>query len=399
MQPFSNIRVIDLTHVIAGPFSTYQLAVLGADVIKIENAHAPDMVRPKGGLFPAGKEGLAASFTAQNCNKRSIGLDLKSDEGKTILKKLIKTADVLVENYRPGALGALGFSYEEVKNIQPDIIYCSLTGFGQDGPLGERTAYDNVIQAYSGLMSSSGDEQTSPIKVGPPVLDYGTGIQAAFAISAALYQRTFTGEGQRIDIAMLDAALMLMSSNVTYLDRNNQLAPVTGNMSVFNAGYCCYSTQDGLIMIGAYTGTQIFHMWQVLGDEEYGKTFLPLQAHGMADNIEEDKLRIQEILLTKTADQWELELNQNKVPAARVRTLDEAIADPQMASRTVLQSMEIEGETQTFPVAAFKYQNNGPEINRPPPVFAEHTQQILQEIGYNEDDILSLHSQGIIEKA
>ncbi len=396
MQSFSNIRVVDLTHVIAGPFSTYQLAILGADVIKIENAHSPDMVRAKGSAFPDGEQGLAALFTAQNANKRSIGLDIKTDQGKSILKKLIESADVLVENYRSGALEKLGFGYRDVRKIKPDIIYCSLTGFGQDGPLAQRTAYDNVIQAYSGMMTSNGDEQTSPIKTGPPVLDYGTGIQAAFAIAAALYQRTFTGQGQYIDITMLDSAIMLMSCNLTHLDEHNQLTPLTGNMSPYNAGYGCYPTKDGLLMLGAYTGVQVKNMWQILGDPEYGETFTSLQPTAMAAFLESDKIRITEILSQKTAAKWELEMNSNKVPAARVRTLDETLSDPQIETRGVVQSIDNQHEPYRVPVAAFKYESNGPKLTSPPPYFAEHTWQVMAELGYTDEQIKDLSAGNII---
>ena len=228
MQAFNDIRVIDLTHVIAGPFCTYQLAVMGADVIKIEPPQNPDMSRTSG--VPLSDEdgaNLCSDFTAQNANKRALCIDLKRDEGKAILRRLIADADVFVENYRSGAMTKIGFDYAAVKALCADIIYCSITGFGQTGPLAERTAYDNVIQAYSGLMSATGDAQNAPLKVGPPVLDYGTGIQAAFAIAAALYQRAKNGEGQRIDVAMLDAAIMLMSSHVTRYQHAGELAPLS----------------------------------------------------------------------------------------------------------------------------------------------------------------------------
>ncbi len=399
MQPFSNLRVIDLTHVIAGPFCTYQLAVMGADVIKIEPPGNPDMVRAKSSKFPHGEHGLGAFYTAQNANKRAISIDLKSRQGQGLVKELIVTADVVVENYRSGAMAKLGLGYDDIKAIKPDIIYCSMTGFGQEGPNGSRTAYDNIIQAYSGMMSATGDEQTSPTKVGPPVLDYGTGIQAAFAISAALYQRTHTGEGQYIDIAMLDAAIMLMSSNVTYRNQNDKLAPLTGNMSEFNAGYGCYQTKDGMLMLGAYTGKQVENLWIAFGDSKHGATMRKLQPPAMMDHIDKDSTRISEILLKKSAAQWEKELTANNVPAARVRSLDEALEDEQLKSRTVIQSLDNHGNSSKIPVAAFKFEKNGPKLASLPPVFGQHTHQVLQELGYNDNEINSLQSRGVIALA
>lgn len=399
MQPFSNIRVIDLTHVIAGPFCAYQLAVMGADVIKVESPEKPDMVRAKTNEFPYGDRGLAPFFVSQNSNKRSICLELTSERGQEVLKELIATADVFIENYRSGSLTKLGLGYEDVKVIKPDIIYCSMTGFGQQGPLSDRTAYDNVIQAYSGLMAANGNGQTSPTKVGPPILDYGTGIQAAFAISAALYQRTFSAEGQYIDIAMLDAALMLMSSNITYYGQKNELIPLTGNNSSFNAGYSCYQTKQGLLMLGAYTGEQVKNMWLVLGDPDHAEALKNNQPPGMAPHLQTDSARIGKLLLEKTAAEWEQTFNAQKVPAARVRSLDETLDDEQLNHRDVIQTSDDDPENSRTPLAAFKYAKNGPKLTRNPPMFGQHTHEILRELGYSDKEISKLESKGTIALA
>ena len=396
MQPFSNIRVIDLTHVIAGPFCSYQLGVMGADVIKIEPPDCPDMVRAKTDEFPYGENGLGPMFSSQNANKRSICVQLKSAQGLEIITALIKSADVLIENYRVGALAKLDLDYDKVKAIKDDIIYCSMTGFGQQGPLAQRTAYDNVIQAYSGLMAANGSQTDSPIKVGPPILDYGTGIQAAFAISAALYQRTFTGEGQYIDIAMLDSALMLMSSNITYYDQNNKLLPLTGNSSATNAGYACYQTKKDLLMLGAYTGEQVKNMWLVLGDAKRAEKMKTKFPPGMACTMAQDAEVISKRLMHKTAVQWERAFNLEKVPAARVRQLDETIADEQLKSRQVLQTLDHNGQDAKFPVAAFNYAQNGPKLNRAPPEFGQHSGEILSDLGYGQDEIKQLQAAGVI---
>ena len=397
MQPFSNIRVIDLTHVIAGPFCTHQFAALGADVIKVEPPDNPDMLRAKTDEYPSGEKGLGAFFTSQNANKRAICVDLKSKQGQESIKKLIATADVLVENYRVGALSKLGLGYDDVVKIKPDIIYCSLTGFGQTGPLSNRTVYDNVIQAYSGLMAANGTQETAPVKIGPPILDYGTGIQAAFAISAALYQRTFTGKGQYIDIAMLDSALMLMSSNITHYDQDDKLLPLSGNSSAFNPGYACYPTRQGLLMIGAYTPEQVKNMWIVLGDSEHAKQFDGMQPPGLVNHLESDSARIRELLLGKTADEWEIAFNENKVPAARVRSLDEALNDEQLKYRNVIETTNNKEDKSRIPLASYKFKTNGPELKRPPPMLGEHTKEVLEELGYSDQEIKDLSSKNIIK--
>ena len=310
MQPFKNIRVIDLTHVIAGPFCSYQLSIMGADVIKVEPPDNPDVTRAVGNEFPRGEEGMGYLFTAQNANKRAISVDIKSSEGRDILLDLTRNDDVFIENYRCGAMADRGLDYASVSAVNPEIIYCSLTGFGQGGPLGERTAYDNVIQAFSGLMGVTGDKDSAPLKVGAPVLDYGTGIQAAYAIACALFQRSTTGKGQYIDVSMLDSALMLMSDKITLWHQKGRLPALTGNASDSYAGYSCYETREGKIMLGAYNRNQVRRLWQVLGDPEHGEAVAENQPRQMTEHLATDTSRISELMMTRTAEEWEQIFNQ-----------------------------------------------------------------------------------------
>ena len=396
-QPFSNIKVIDLSHVIAGPFCTYQLAVLGAQVIKIEPPGDPDIVRDDCGRVEGRFERLGYLYSAQGGNKRAISVDLKDPAGKDIFNKLLADADVLVENYRSGALAKLGFDYATVKKTKPDIVYCSLTGFGQQGVDSGRNAYDNVMQAASGLMRANGTEESSPVKVGPPVLDYGTGIQAAFAIAAALFQRAGSGEGQYIDIAMQDAALMLMSSHVTHILEKGRPPELGGNSHHSNAGYGCYETGDGLIMIGAYNASQVRRLWQVLGDPRHGDEFTGLRPRDFGSFFERDKDRIAAIMKKKTAGEWESAFKKMRVPAARVRALDECLDDRQLESRDVIQC--VPGQGARYPVAAYQFEHNGPKLQSAPPGFAQHTREVLVELGYNHDQIDALAMKGTIALA
>ena len=192
-RPFEGIRIIDITHVLAGPFAAYQLAVLGADVIKVEHSAEPDQSRETGTDRTLNRRNMGTSFLTQGSNKKSITLDLKTEAGREILKKLVARADVLVENYRPGAFEVLGLGFKALSKINPRLIYCSISAFGQDGVRREQTAYDHVIQATSGIMASTGTEEVNPIKIGAPAVDYATGTMGAFALASALFQRDRTG--------------------------------------------------------------------------------------------------------------------------------------------------------------------------------------------------------------
>jgi crotonobetainyl-CoA:carnitine CoA-transferase CaiB-like acyl-CoA transferase len=267
MRPFEGIRVIDVTHVLAGPFATYQLAVLGADVIKVEHPDDPDQSRGVGSDKELNRRKMGTAFLTQASNKRSITLDLKLESDRAILKKLVATADVFVENYRPGAFDALGLGYEALSAINPRLIYASFSAFGQNGPRGSQTAYDHVIQATSGIMAMTGTKEVHPIKFGTPAVDYATGTTGAFALAAALFQREHTGKGQRIDMAMLDVAMILMSSHVTGYLRNGAHPKPHGN-SHPHATNSAYATKDGMVMLGASNLRQQRRLWTVLGRPE-----------------------------------------------------------------------------------------------------------------------------------
>src|SRR5215216_6493469 len=262
-RPFEGIRVIDVTHVLAGPFATYQLAVLGADVIKVEHPDEPDQSRGAGTDKALNRRQMGTSFLTQASNKRSITLDLKTESDREILRKLTATADIFVENYRPGAFETLGLGYAALSAINPRLIYASFSAFGQDGPRGPQTAYDHVIQATSGIMAMTGTEEVHPVKFGAPAIDYATGTTGAFALAAALFQRERTGRGQRVDMAMLDVAMILMGSHLTAYLRNGAHPKPNGNANEY-ATNSCYETKDGLLMLGASNMRQYRRIWRVL---------------------------------------------------------------------------------------------------------------------------------------
>jgi crotonobetainyl-CoA:carnitine CoA-transferase CaiB-like acyl-CoA transferase len=378
-RPFEGIRVIDVTHVLAGPFATYQLAVLGADVIKVEHPDDPDQSRANGTDKALNRAQLGTSFLAQASNKRAITLDLKIERDRDILKKLVATADVFVENYRPGALDALGLGYEALSAINPRLIYASFSAFGDTGPLRERTAYDHVIQATSGIMAMTGTKDFNPVMFGAPAIDYATGTTGAFALSAALFQRERSGRGQRIDMAMLDVAMILMSSHLAGYLRNGAHPKPHGNRHA-HATNGAYETKDGLLMLGASNLRQQRRLWTVLERPDLIKR--------TNDEREQDHARetaaLTEILKTRTADEWEKFLQARHIPAARVRPMGEAVADPQTASRGVIhRHASAPGIAGSFgvPVAAFTFAHDGPRIDTPPPAVGQHNEEIFAELG------------------
>src|ERR1700704_3632389 len=330
-RPFEGIRVIDVTHVLAGPFAAYQLAVLGADVIKVEHPDEPDQSRGAGTDKALNRRNMGTAFLTQGSNKRSITLDLKREADREILKKLVATADVFVENYRPGAIEALGLGYEALAALNPKLIYASFSAFGQTGPRRQQTAYDHVIQATSGIMAMTGTKEVHPLKLGAPVIDYATGMTGAFALAAALFQRERSGRGQRIDMAMLDVAMILMSSHLTGYLRNGTHPKPHGNRHA-HATNGAYDTKDGLLMLGASNLRQQRRLWTVLERPDLIKRSNDERAQ---DHARETAV-LTEILKTRTAAAWEEFLQARHVPAARVRPRGEAVADPQIASRSII---------------------------------------------------------------
>ncbi|HEY7665261.1 MAG TPA: CoA transferase [Xanthobacteraceae bacterium] len=379
MRPFEGIRVIDVTHVLAGPFATYQLAVLGADVIKVEHPDEPDQSRGNGTDKALNRRNMGTSFLTQASNKRAITLDLKSERDRELLKKLVATADVFVENYRPGAFEALGLGYEALAALNPRLIYASFSAFGQRGPRGEQTAYDHVIQATSGIMAMTGTEEVHPIKFGAPAIDYATGMTGAFALASALLQRERTGRGQRIDMAMLDVAMILMSSHLTGYLRNGVHPRPHGNRHP-HATNGAFETSDGLLMLGASNLRQQRRLWTVLGRPDMIKRS---NEERDADHAREIAV-LSEIMRTRSADEWEEFLQARHVPAARVRSMGEALADPQLASRGVVHrhagASGVEGGF-GVPLAAFTFAHGGPRIDTPPPALGQHNEEIFGELG------------------
>jgi CoA:oxalate CoA-transferase len=397
MKLLEGIRVLDLTNVLSGPFATLHLALLGADVIKIENPDGGDLARKLGNVPGYNRELLGTSFLAQNANKKSLTLNMKAEEGKLIFRKLVKTADVLVENFRPGVMSRLGFSYEELCKINPKIIYCAISGFGQTGPDAFKPAYDQIIQGLSGVMAVNGDERLNPLRCGFPVCDTVGGMNAAFAIMAALYHREHTGEGQFIDIALLDSIMPLMGWVAANLLIGGQQPVLLGNDNFTAAPSGMFRTQDGYINIAANQQQQ----WEDLADE------LGLSALKTDPRFQERDTRkgnrflltplLEEKLTKNTTAHWVEVFNSRGIPSGDVLSLEAALGSAQAAHRQVLSDVDQPGigNIKIFNLTA-KFSKTPAQIETPPPRLSEHTREILAGLGYSAEEMQALKDKSVI---
>lgn len=388
MKLLDNVRVIDLTNVLAGPFGTMHLALLGAEVIKIENPDGGDLARKLGNVPHLNQALMGTSFLAQNANKKSLTLNLKVEEGKEILRRLVETSDVLVENFRPGVMARLGFSYEALSQINPRLIYCAISGFGQSGPEAFKPAYDQIIQGLSGVMAVNGDERLNPLRCGFPVCDTVGGLNAAFAIMAALYCRERTGEGQFIDIALLDSIMPLMGWVAANLLIGGQQPALLGNDNFTAAPSGTFRTKDGYINIAANQQAQWEDLADTLGLPEL-KTDPRFQER---DTRKANRKLLTPLLEVKLVEQntayWVDVLNDKGIPSGAILSLEAALSADQVKHRQVIGSVnEAEiGDIQLFNLTA-KFSKTPGRIDSPPPRLSAHTAEILTGLGYSAEDI------------
>lgn len=395
--PLQGVRVIDLTHVLAGPYCTQLLAMLGADVVKIEPPHTGDLTRFGGPIQDLNDNKLGLAFCTQNSDKASMTVNLKTSEGVEIVRKLVAEADVFVENYRPGVAERLGLGYDALLEVNPALVYVSLTAYGQDGPIGHRPAYDHVVQAMSGIMETTGTEETGPIKVGAPYVDYAAGQKGAFATMAAIMEQRRTGEPQRVDNAMLDTTLLLMASTLTATANTGKRPAKLGNDAASgSASSGCFETADGLLAIAANNDRQFANLCQAIERPE-----LPNEARFASNaarlaNAAEFKELLQAALLKRSADAWEATLDGVGVPASRVRSLDELIDGGQPDARGLLAEMEVGGHQVKLPTMGVKMNGEVPGPIAPPPSLGADNDRILTELGYSQADIAKLRDAGAI---
>lgn len=397
MGLLENIRVVDLTNVLAGPFATVHLALLGAEVIKIEHPDGGDLARKLGNVPKLNKALMGTSFLAQNPNKKSLTLDLKAEEGKEIFRKLTRTADVVVENFRPGVMARLGFSYEELSKMNPKLIYCAISGFGQTGPDAFKPAYDQIIQGLSGVMAINGNESLNPLRCGFPVCDTVGGLNAAFAIVAALCYRERTGEGQFIDIALLDSIMPLMGWVAANLLIGGQQPALLGNDNFTAAPSGTFRTKDGHINIAANQQKQWEDLADTLGVPEL-KTDARFQERDtrkanrfLLTPLLEEKLKL------KTTAHWVEMLNAKGIPSGEIHSLEAALTSDQVKHREVIADVELPGVgvIKIFNLTA-KFSKTPARIDSPPPRLSEHSEAILGSLGYTAEEMAALREKRVI---
>ena len=389
--PLAGVRIVDLTSMISGPVATMMLADQGADVIKVE-ALDGDLVRGAG----ATRHGITSTFISSNRSKRALAVDLKTPEGVEALKKLLKTADVMVQNFRPGAIERMGFGEDVVRCLKEDIIFVSISGFGDDGPYAHQRVYDPVIQALSGLAAIQADGETGrPKMIRTIIPDKTTAVTAAQAITAALFARERTGKGQHIRLAMLDTM-------VAYLWPEGMGGFTLVGKEVTNARAqlspdLIFQTQDGYITAGAMSNKEWRGMCTALGHPEWLEDPRFLTVNDRAVNATERLTMTGEVLATNTSTYWLERLDAEGVPSAPVLSRDEVITHPQIQANDLIHEYDhpIAGRIrQPRPAARFDKTPSG--IQRPAPGLGEHSAEILTELGYAEEDIARLVAQGVL---
>ena len=398
-KPLKGIKVVDLTSVLAGPYSTYQLALLGAEVIKIENLGNGDWTRVGGKDKELTKKSMGTSFLIQNSEKKSIQIDLKTSQGKKIALKLLENSDVFVENMTPGKAEKLGLGWKDVSALNNKIIYCSISAFGQDGPYKTRGAYDHVVQAMCGIMTTTGTKENGPTKVGAAYVDYATGLNAAFAIVAAINEVKQSKKAVRLDVAMLDTSLLLMANMVTEHLNSGWIPTQMGNEAQSGSPSSgMFQTKTSPILIAANNHIQFLALSNALDtikkfDKEKWKseTF-------RKNNQKELREEFQKRFITKTAEELEILLNNYKVPAGRVRTLPETVSEEQFLERKLWEKINIPSIEKNYilPSIGFKVNEETLPPKNPPPTLGEDTINILKENGYKASEIEELKKDKII---
>ena len=379
------IRVIEVSQVLAAPFCGYQFALLGAEVIKVEIPEHPDCARGRGPLPVLNTRGIGLTYQVQGGNKKSLALDVRNRAGREAMLKLVSKADVFIENYTTGTLQGLGLGYDDLRQRNQAIIYCAMTGYGDRGPKSGKGAYDNTIQAASGTIA-----QCEGMKPGVSFVDYATGYSAAFAVAAALLQRTRTGEGCHISTSMLEVALSLMGPEAA---AKQAVRPTSRNRE---AGLLAYATAEGMLMLGAFKPSQYRRLGACLAALGHPVSVLS-QINDWADiwaNSGAIRTALQDVLIRDSAAGWQVHLEEWDIPSERVVTLDEAVADAQVSARGYFTPSPADPQV-TLPLAGYRMSNGGPVLTDAPPTLGQDSRDVLAQAGLSAVEIDALFRNGV----
>jgi crotonobetainyl-CoA:carnitine CoA-transferase CaiB-like acyl-CoA transferase len=399
MRLLSGIRVLDLTNVLAGPFAGYQLALFGADVVKVEESKGGDLARQLGADPDLSDARIGASFLAQNAGKRSITVNLKSDEGKRVFERLLAEADVLIENFRPGVMERLGYGWEAMRGINPRLVYCAISGFGQSGPLRDRPAYDQIIQGLSGMMSVTGSAESAPTRVGFPICDVLGGVSAAWAVVAALLRRERTGAGCMLDVSMLETAITALGWVTSdYLIAGREPRPM-GNENATSAPSGTFETGDGELNIAANKQEQFEILCRLLDREELLTDARFATREARKQHRLPLKEELERSLRAHAAEHWEKLFSAAGVPAARVLSVPEALASDHVTLRHLVHELPYpDGREGVLRVLGSGIHVDGRPVapGSRPALLGEHTEEILRELGFDDAEVTELRKEGAV---
>jgi CoA:oxalate CoA-transferase len=392
--PLSGVRILDLTLIMAGPYCTLILGDLGAEVIKIEK---PGLGESSRQMPPHFFEGQSAYFIAMNRNKKSMTLDLKSDAGKRIFYDLARKSDVVIENFRPGVVKKLGIDFDTLKQMNPRIICCSISGYGQTGPFRDRPAFDLVIQARGGIMSYTGEPGQMPVRMGAPMGDLSGGLFATQGILAALYQREQTGRGQRVDISLVDCQTSLLTYRAQFYLVGKEIAQPVGSGHVSAHPIRAFRTRTFDVVIDANTESIFAELCDAIGKPEMARDEKFNSRHHRLENKEELYSILEEAFLSKTGEEW-LEILEKRIPIAPINTIDKALVDPQTLSRNMVVEVDY-GDNKILNIVGnpIKLSEVEQEVFKRPPYLGEHTEEILRELlNYSPEQIKAIKNGKVV---
>ena len=395
-RPFEGVRILDFTQVLAGPYASYQLALLGAEVIKIERRGGEDMRRT-----PLSREwaerNMASAFIAVNGNKQSLTLDLQRPEAREIVLKLAAGADVVMENFRAGVMDRLGFGYAAMSAVNPRLIYCAISGFGQTGPASNEAGYDGKIQAMSGIMAITGHPETGPVRAGFAVCDILSGATGAFAISSALYQRAQTGLGQYIDVSMLEASLAFLTTQIADFTVAGHRQAQAGNQAVSRKVTAnLFRARESFLLLAVNDEKQYRALMTTIGRADALQD--PRFADWFQRKAHEAELRaiIEEALSAADAKVWERRLNDAGAPCAGIWKIEEIIDHPQIAARGALQEVDSPWGRMRLMGSGFQLAHGGGRLDRFAPAAGADTDAVLGALGYDAAAIAGLREAGVV---